>query len=900
MNTIEQVVDDELLKAEANCAEEKIHLPEKIQAHGYLLSMNSDCTRFLRASVNIDEIISFSAQSVLDIKPRELFGDASLSEIVSNVLDVNKSGALKNISCCLEGGFFDVNAFYSGDELVLELELLKNKDKNEEVDALFSIERFCSSLLLCNDESELINVFSKHIRHVTKFDRVKIYEFDESWNGKVVGESRVEGVTSYLGLNFPASDIPPQARALYEKNMFRLIANVNYTPVPIISAGFAGEAPLDLTYSNLRSVSPVHIRYLQNMEVGASMSISIMLNGKLWGLVACHNMQKRRISSRVRSLCGIMTHVFSAKLTAVQDEVTKQYERKLARFVQRLNLFSEGTPSRSVLARSEEAIMSLMGADGVVTVRGKERTSFGSVPAENDLEQLCRWYAGTPFKKVHATTDINALMSASGLPSGMTGGVLIAPIGLSSSQFVAWFRKPQVQQVIWAGQPQKSVEVSDIGTILTPRNSFKKWTSEVKHKSKTWELSAIAAAKYIVSAMLDRNRHVAEEQVKKKSDYISQVSHELRTPLSAMIAIIQTLMQEQNLSDSVRSRVTTLDVSSQVLMSLINDILDLDKMEYGATKLDFIEFTIEELLEEVRSVMCIQAENKGLSLNVNYGKDADRAIFTDFGKIRQVVFNLTSNAIKYTETGFVNISSSLETTKNGPKSHQLKIEVSDTGAGISEDETKIIFDKYAQAKPSGVNRVGSSGLGLAICKSFSDFLGGSIEVVSKEGVGSRFCFSVPVSLPEKIPETKDQHAGIHAIRPQEVSSHDSSRFANKRVLVAEDYEGNIVAISHLLKLYGFDVTIVNNGSESLSVIKQQCFDVVLMDVRMPKMDGIEATKKIRRYLKSKNKKHLPIIGMTANAMKGDKDECLNAGMDDYISKPLRLAELMEKIEALIS
>lgn len=372
-------------------------------------------------------------------------------------------------------------------------------------------------------------------------------------------------------------------------------------------------------------------------------------------------------------------------------------------------------------------------------------------------------------------------------------------------------------------------------------------------------------------------RQAAEDANRAKSDFLASMSHELRTPLNGVLGTANLLL-DGTLTGEQHERVEIIRQSGGSLLSLLNDILDISKVESGRLELEDIDFDLDVVLSTVADLWGPQIEAKGLRF-VRDDSDMPFPILrSDPARIRQILFNVISNALKFTEQGSITLK--LTQKPKGTGFAETTLEVIDTGAGIPPDRVGRIFEKFVQADNSITRRYGGSGLGLALCKSFAAALNGNIGVKSKLGEGSTFWFRIicPIGDAEKVQE---------AIREESVDNMGGDRTV--RILVAEDNKINQTVIIAMLEKAGHHVDVVNNGLEAVSAVMRTPYDVILMDVQMPEMDGITATKKIRSL--DGERGDMPIIALTANAMVGDREQYLEAGMTDYVSKPIEPAKL---------
>ncbi len=363
-----------------------------------------------------------------------------------------------------------------------------------------------------------------------------------------------------------------------------------------------------------------------------------------------------------------------------------------------------------------------------------------------------------------------------------------------------------------------------------------------------------------------------------KSEFLAIMSHEIRTPMNAIIGFA-SILRSSGLPQPLDQHAGMILAAGENLMTILNDILDLSKIEAGRLEIDPVEFDIWDELRVVRDLWLPRAQEKGLKLTVNVSSGAPREIIADQTRIRQVLSNLISNAIKFTHTGNVSIHMSGKPTKPGELA-TLRFEVRDTGVGVNPDKQKLIFEAFTQADSTTNRRYGGTGLGLNICMRLVEMLGGEIGLKSEPDRGSTFWFTVKCKVAAAIPEVMPE---------QEAARRASEPLGPARLLVAEDNEHNQALIRILLEAAGHSVDVVANGREAVTAVQKNPYDLLFMDMNMPEMDGVTATRLIRAL--ASPVKRIPIVAITANAMKGDREQLLAAGLNDYIAKPFDLAEL---------
>ncbi len=363
------------------------------------------------------------------------------------------------------------------------------------------------------------------------------------------------------------------------------------------------------------------------------------------------------------------------------------------------------------------------------------------------------------------------------------------------------------------------------------------------------------------------------------------MSHEIRTPMNAILGLTHILTRSQPLTAQQQKYLKTLNTSSEGLLMLINDLLDIAKIEASGIEIEAIPFSLDMLLRDVVAMMSAKAEEKGLRVALDLDHIEGKWFRGDPTRIRQIITNLSSNAVKFTEKGAIVVR--VTQVAADADGERLAISVADTGPGIAQEQLTRIFNKFTQADNTISRKFGGTGLGLAISKTLAELMKGELTVTSAVGEGSTFTLTVPLPFSA----ADDAPASLAEATPEET--------AQARILLVEDYEPNVMVAQTLLEQFGYHVDVASNGQEAVDMVGRTHYGAVLMDVQMPVMDGYTATRQIRRGETEKGARPVPIIGVTAHALTGTRELCLAAGMTDFVSKPFVPKDLEARLHDAI-
>ena len=904
-----------------NCDREPIHQPGAIQPHGALLVCDADTLVITHASENLERLCGVAATAAIGQGIGTLFpaSQANGREMTLRQ-DVREGRPVYMFSVRIKGVSqpFDGIAHRSGKSIFFELEPGESERGPTAPELYRLVQRAVTRFQQATSVLDICQTCVRQIRRITGFDRVMAYRFDEDWNGQVIAEEKRDDLEPFLGLHYPASDIPRQARELYTKNWLRFIADRDYAPAKIVPEVHAfSPQPLDMSYCVLRSVSPIHLEYLRNMGVGASMSVSLMREGKLWGLIACHHYSSRYVPYDVRTACEMLGQWLSMSLTAAEDREQRDYrDASRAALASMMANIERGDDLASGLVEQNPNLLSFLKADGAAFVVDDRVFRVGQTPGEAPILQLAEWISANAKDSSLVATDCLQNSFGSALFGTVASGVMAIELTSSPRQQILWFRTEQIRTVDWAGDPQKTINKGE-EPRLSPRGSFALWKETIRGRSAPWlpeERDAAAQLRDALLAQLVRRtelliaahsdlRLASEEREKAldserlarleserlhrmKDEFVATLSHELRTPLNAILGWSQLLKREPELRSHVSEGLDVIERNARAQAKIVEDLLDVSRIISGKVRLDLQETNLPSIVDAAVSTIGLAAEAKGVRIEKIV--DSLRGVQTtgDPQRLQQIVWNLLSNAVKFTPRG-----GKVQVILERVSSH-VELTIADSGQGIEAAFLPYVFDRFRQAEGAANRHHGGLGLGLSIVRNLVELHGGTVRATSRGlGQGATFVVSLPVRA--------IQHAATEepSLTPHPLDC-EAFNLKGLRVFVVDDELDSRELVRTILSECECVVSTAGSADEAITILERDPAEVIISDIGMPGRDGYDFLRNWRAREQQLQLVKIPAVALTAYARAEDRRRALVAGFQAHVAKPVDRGELLAIIASL--
>ncbi|MFH7026187.1 MAG: ATP-binding protein [Heteroscytonema crispum UTEX LB 1556] len=732
-----------------NLKEAPIHLSSQIQPHGVLLVLGPELA-ILQVSSNTSTVLGVSPEMMLQKKLEDLLDPFQIERIKAGLSTENLDFINPSKIWIRTKGddyvVFDA-VFHRNSEgfLILELEPAISQE-NIPFLSFYHLARASINKL---EETTNLRYFCQtivqEVRKVTGFDRVMIYKFDEDGHGSVIAEEKLDSMEAYVGLHFPESDIPKPARKLFISNSIRLIPNSHSEPVQVVPVkNPISDRPIDLTNSILRSASPCHTEYLHNMGVGSSLTISLIKDGKLWGLIACHHQSPKYVSYELRKACEFLGRVIFSEISTREETEDYDYRMSLTNIQSNLiEYMSQEENFVDGLVKYQPNLLDLTSAQGAAVCFGEHCTVIGETPKEEELNFLVQWLKNNVNEEVFYTDSLPSIYPDAEKFKNVASGLLAIPI--SKQNYVLWFRPEVIQTVNWGGDPNKAFEVSHAnGNMrLCPRKSFELWKETVRLTSLPWQYVEIKAVLELKKAIVNIILRQADELAQlahdlersnaelKKFAYVA--SHDLQEPLNQVANYVQLLEMryQEELDEDAKEFITFAVDGVSLMQTLIDDVLAYSKVDMQA--IAFQLTGVDKALDRALTNLRTRISETGATIT----HDELPTVMADSTQLMQLFQNLIGNAIKFRSDKPPEIHLGATRLED-----EWLFSVRDNGIGIDPQFSDRIFVIFQRLHTR--DEYQGTGMGLAICKKIVECHRGRIWVESQLGEGATFYFTIPV------------------------------------------------------------------------------------------------------------------------------------------------------------
>jgi light-regulated signal transduction histidine kinase (bacteriophytochrome) len=754
---IKDIVNRDLVTL-TNCEHEPIHIPGSIQPHGFLIGLDSDW-KIDFCTANISLFVDLQHTDILGKNFTAIFGSKQQEQIL-DYINEDKIQNVFPLEINLLGKSFQVSIHKSHDIYVLEAEP-KFADREKLADVYTQTIQFVTQMNNTSSLKDLCALVAEGTREITGYDRVMIYKFDEQYNGEVFAESCREDLEPFLGLHYPHTDIPVQARELYIKNQLRLIVDIDYKPVPIFTIDDNKENKnLDLSLSILRSTSPIHVEYLKNMGVGATLTISLIHHDRLWGLIACHHYSKKNISPEIRLAAKLQGQFITSQIDIRQSNDENVSAQRASLALEELTSLELplSDDSLETIVNTQE-ILNLCNASGVSVSTKDKIYKSALAPSDEYIKTLTEQITKQIQDKTFVTNKLSDYFSEIEHCPDFAG---ILYHSLDSHSHIIWYRPETISEINWGGDPEKAIVKDNNG--LHPRNSFNIWKQIIKNQSNTWKQYEINTAiryshtlhNHLMLIMLSKE----EEKYRTQSEVLKETNseleninwistHDLQEPLRKIQMITSKMLTELDVIplESIHSSLVRVSKSAGRMRILLEDILKFTRIKNSRDVLQKVD--LNQILKTTSADM---KENIKESKAVIKSENLPEVYAVSF-LMRQLFLNIIQNSLKYAspdKSPVIKITASQEPELFGHlnKIYCHWVSFSDNGIGFEQKYAETIFKVFSRLHNQ--DEYTGSGIGLALCKKIMQTVGGNIEAVGKVGEGTEIKIYFPCDPEETL------------------------------------------------------------------------------------------------------------------------------------------------------
>lgn len=947
---------------------------ELVQPDSFSITFSHGDFTILRVSSTTNQLIGYTREELIGHPLIRLIGKDPMQILKSHLNSTSRAEDLKSISCSfcgphsllaehkdhlVEDRSFDMSLVESEGSLVANFKQSLVKPLNPVPILIESIADFMQKIQAVFTVEELLTLSAQGMRSVVNVDRVMIYQFQKAGHVKVVAEDKEPGCRSFLGHCYPSSHLSEHARTAHTTRNFKIFYDIANQPT-------LEQDPMtreigNLSLAGMKCMSPAHVKFLDTMDVKFCMSVSIIIDQQLWGLIVYHHHSDQSVTHSIRVSCELLGHIISSKfmniLNLLRHQETESYRSNMATVVDSL-IGSDNW--KEVLIKEAPNLCRIFNATGLVISLDSQHLMLGETPT---LEQI---HLLTPYimkSKINGIFMYDCLLSGHVVEDGSSDvgtGVLALVLSETPEEMIILLRREMPLTLKWLDPSVNCTIVEGLSERwssidLHMAHQLERYLLDLKLRYENQEVKRDANMKALIEQqeaikktllyeqeiikraltakeeqisrdlMLEREvtaRALAEKEEARQSAsiakthrkqqalFIDTMCHEIRNPINGIIGTVGVLRDHlasmerraqpphhgttEFLIDDLkqlRECINDIEECANHQRIIANDVLALSTLEQERIRLENTPMNLTSVLKQIFQPYEPIMTKKGVILEVNLF-ETDIYILGDQNRLKQIICNLLDNAVKFTASGFIRISAvSTGPSDNNQESFEIRIE--DSGIGMTQEETQGLFVPYAQANQGISSQYGGTGLGLVVSQELAKLMKGCIVIQSEKGVGTEFKLhfsSQVISLDEYL-----RLSAPIAVTPR-TSSSDTHQI--NKVLIVEDNLINQKVMVKILQKAGYACDIANNGLQGFDLYKLHKYPIILMDIQMPVMDGLEATRKIREVESEEKWPASYIVCVSGNAREEHRITALSSGVNAYLTKPIKREELLNLINPI--
>ena len=916
---------------------------EHVQSDAFSITLSNQDFTILRVSSSADQQLAYTREELIGHPLVTLIGKNQMEILESELKSTSSLQACNPVSCIvctryppndnsetliLEDRAFDMSLDVSAGSLVAKFKPSLARSPDPVSRSLESIADSIKKIQTVFTIEELLTVSTREIRKMIHVDRVMIYEFKkEDSYIRVVAEDKEPEHRSFLGHHYPSSHLLEHVRIMDKENNSTM-------PNLLVKNG-----PHNLSLALMRCMSSAHVKLLDTMDVRFSMSVPIIIDEELWGLIVCHHHSPQCLSHSMRISCELFGHIISSKsmsiLTSIESQQIRDYRSNISNV---LNSLIGNDEWKEVIIKEGQSLCRLFHSIGLVIYSDSQYFLYGNTPTKEQINLLIPHIISNATENIFVSNCLSSNHADGYMYKDVGSGILALIVSESPSDIIMLFREEMRQMLKWVDNPDDVTVIEGCSEPWSPidiemghelkryllqarlRYNDRKSKEEANKNALILEKEAIENAAVLEQetskrALVDKEEasqraSIAEEHRRKQALFIDTMCHEIRNPINGIIGSV-SILHDQIAGMEYRIRNINHEAKTSMIEDLkqlreglndinecanhqriiADDVLSLSKLEQERIRIENTPMNLTHVLQQILHPYKSILDNKGLIMEVN-NFNVDIYILGDRNRLKQIISNLLDNAVKFTPSGFIRISArSNGTDKDNQQLFEICIE--DSGLGMTKEEIDRLFVAYSQANQGISGKYGGTGLGLVISKELAKLMKGNIAIQSEKGVGTelKFSFASQVISPKEYLRLTSPPSVTRRLVTQDT-------LEPKRILIAEDNIINQKVLLKMLDKEGYSCDIANNGLEALELYKLRRHAIIFMDIQMPVMDGLQATRLIRELEFDEKSPATYIVCISGNAREEHKGDAFNSGVNIYVVKPIKREEILNIVSAL--